>query len=881
MSNDRPQGRHVMLRATHLAIAVVVTGALAFVSFAGAGSLPGLGGLLTPGSGVWTYASGAELPTDESLSLAGLDGEVTVGYEESGMPHVTAGTDADMFRAIGYLHGTHRLFQMDLIRRQAAGRLAEILGPQGLESDTYELDIGIGRAAERDWATMPKDSLAYDALIQYTQGVNAAIAKMQADATLPMYFKLLGYTPEQWQPVDSLLVQRLLTQTLSMDLRPLTFTVLADSIGKERFDTWFPASPWNTQLPFDPGPYQNLPLESLPPSDPAAPSPDPLAVPAQSQSTTPPPADGPSGSEATPLLAGSTQLAEAMLTRTSGLPANALHSIGNSNVWVVSGSKTASGKPILAADPHLSLTLPSSWFQLSAVSPTYHMTGVTLPGMPVVLLGQTDQISFGVANSQHSATFFYLEKTDSSKPDQYFWNGAWQPMEKLEYWVNVKGQEPVKHVVRLTVHGPVITDQGITAAMWWVGTLPSDNLNSALKMLQAKNFAEFREALAGWSTPAENFAYADEAGNIGIVNAGYAPQVASGSPYLPLSGTGESDVIGTVPFAALPVTYNPPEGFAGASNQREVTSEYPYYFGRGYDFFDQGWRQTEIVTNLKDATGITLDQMTQLQLSDVDGVARAFAPTVLSALADQELTAQESEALDLLEGWDYSLDKDSAAATIWLRYVRLYEYSVFTPWWQTFAVPALPRDELTPSKDHGGYAMEALRGMLVTLSAQDPQNTLFTGPEGAGTSAVELMRLAFKETVAAVANERGGSPETWTYGETHLLLIESLLQNSTLDAGPFEVGSGGRALNSVLGHTPIRNGTVLTGVTSGGASWRFVIDWGTGEAVSSYPGGTSENPSSPWYANGVNGWLAGRYEPLLDGDEAQAQTEGRTWTLTR
>lgn len=872
-------GRGRVAQKIHLLVACLVAALLAVISLAGAGPLPALGYLLTPGNGVWTDAASADLPTNQTIELPGLDGKVSIGFEKSGTPHIKAGSDADMFTAMGYLHSTFRLFQMDLMRRQAAGRLAEIVGPEGVASDAYELDVGLARAAERDWKTMSPNSPAYNALVDYSAGVNNAMEKMQKSGTLPMYFKLLGYEPKPWTPVDSLLVQRLLTQTLSMDMRPMTFTVLAEAIGKKTFDTWFPAAPWNKQHPFDPGPYEKVQLKTLPVSDPAAPNPEPPNIVDQSGAAKPASAI-PALTDGGSIPVGSTALADVMLKRIAGLPANAIHTFGNSNVWVVAGSKTASGKPILASDPHLSLTLPSTWFQVSALSPGYHMTGVSLPGLPVVLIGKTDTISFGIANSQHNSTFFYLEKTSLDKPDQYFWKGDWRPMSKVTYSIKVKGAPSVKHVVRLTVHGPIVTDQGITASMWWVGALPSDNLNSALKMVKATTFAEFRSALAGWGTPAEDFAYADRAGNIGIVNAGYAPQIASGSPYLPMSGTGESDVIGTVPPAALPVTYNPPEGFAGASNQREVGVDYPYYFGRGYDFFDQGWRQNEIVKSLSGATGVTMQQTQQLQMSAVDGVAREFAPTVIAAMAGQKLTDQENSALELLTNWNYSLDTDSAAATIWLAYVRLYEYSVFMPWWKTFAVPAPARDELTPSKDHGGYALESLRGMLVTLSASDPGNNLFTGSNGAGSSAVTLMRLAFKETVASLAKKSGPSPASWTYGKTHLLLIESLLQNTTLDAGPYEVGSGGRAINSVLGHTPTRDGRLLTGVTSGGASWRLVIDWGTGQAVSSYPGGTSENPASPWYANGVDGWLAGRYEPLLDEKQANKLTKGRTWTLT-
>lgn len=861
-------------RVVNLLLATVVAGGLVFVSLFGSGPIPALGALLNPGTGVWTDASGASLPVDQTITVPGLDTTATVGFEDNGVAHIDAGSDADMFRAIGFVHATFRIFQMDLIRRQAAGKLSEVIGAQGVESDKFELDLGLLRAAERDWEEMPEDSPAKAALVDYSAGINSAIDQMIEDDTLPMYFKVLDYEPQPWTPVDSLLVQRLMTQTLSLDMRPLTFTYIEQAVGKATFDEWFPATPWNQQYPFDPGPYEQLPLQELPASDPAAPTPEAAASTSEQIGTD---TAVPETSNRTSIE--QTALATAMADRTAGLPSNAVHTFGNSNVWVVSGSKTASGEPILASDPHLSMTMPSVWFQLSATSPSYSMTGVTLPGVPVVLIGKNKHISWGIANSQHQSTFFYLEKTDPSRPDQYYWNGAWQPMAKVNYTINVKGQSPVEHVVRITTHGPIMTDQDVTASMWWVGTLPSENLDSALELVKADNFTQFREALRGWGTPAENFAYADDAGNIGIVNAGYSPQSESSSPYLPMSGTGDSEVTGSVPFDALPVTYNPPEGFAAASNQREVTADYPYFWGRGYDFFDQGWRQAEIVSHLQDATDLTVADTTALQLSLVDGVARAFAPTVIAAMEGQQLSPTEQTALAQLKSWDYNLSVDSAAATIWLRFVRLYEYEVFHPNWEYYDIPAPPRDEISPSKTGGGYAMESMRGMLVTLSQNDPGNELFSPPGTPDRTAIDAVRTAFSETIEDLAGKNGPDPETWAYGNAHFVMFESLLRSTPLDVGPFTYGSGGRTLNSILGPPPVRDGKTLTGVSTGGASWRFVIDWGTGEAISSLPGGASENPVSPWYANGVSDWLAGRYGPVLEGTQAAEATEGRTWTL--
>jgi penicillin amidase len=853
-----------------LTCAVICTLLLAFVSVAGAGTLPPLGAALNPGTGVWPSAGAGKLPTDRTVALPGMDGKATVGFESNGIAHITAGSDSDMFRAMGYTHAKFRLFQMDLARRQAEGRLAEAVGGKAaFDSDVYELDIGLIRAAERDWRQLPAGSPAKAALTAYAAGVNAGIEEMKRANTLPVYYRILNFGPEPWTPVDSLAVQRLETQTLALDVLPTAYSYIARGLGTKLFEQMYQASPQNTQYPYDPGPYQKLPLAPLPPRDDGAPT--PVGSPGTGPSTV---------HRFTGDSAAATDAAGQILDRVSKLPANAVHTIGNSNAWVVSGKLTASGKPIMASDPHLNLTVPAIWYQLEVRSPSYHLAGVSVPGIPAVLIGKNDKMSWSITNSQRPGTLFYLEKTDAAHPDQYFWNGAWRPMSIINYKIKTKhGTE--NHTVRMTVHGPIMTIQGVTASMWYPGTLPSDNLDSILQVGRAQRFSEFHEALRGWGTPAQNFAYADNAGDIGIVNAGFQPEVRSGKPWLPLSGTGESDVAGTVPFDALPITHNPPSGFAATSNQREVGPDYPYYYGRGYDFFDQGWRQAELVRALSGRTGITAAQMQQLQMDDVDDLARVMVPSLLQALNGQQLDPVAAKARGLLTGWDYRLGGDSAAATVWLRFLLLYDYAVWHPVWEQNHVPAPPRDVFTPRLSDGTYAVDALHGMLANLTVKDPTNPLFTPAGVPKRTAVDLMRTSFTDAVQALKGQRGADVSTWHFGDRHYVLIASLLQQTVLDRGPYHYGGNGRVINTIVSVAPVRDGKTLTGVAAGGASWRFVVDWGAGTAVSSMPGGQSENPASPWYANLLPDWLAGRTSPVLEGDQADATTKGRTWTLTR
>ena len=759
----RRRSRAIANTAAATVVAVVVL----MIANNGFASIPAVGRMLNPGTGVWTDAAHAGLPTDSSVTVPGIRTPTTVTFDSTGVAHVVAGSDQDFFRAIGYTEARFRIFQMDLMRRQAGGSLAEVLGPNAVQSDEFELDIGLRRDAQRDWTDLPASAPARAALVSYAAGANAAISEMKRDHTLPMYFTMLGYQPAPWTPVDSFLVQRLETQSLSLDDSPLAYNNIAKGLGTSLFDKWFQAAPQNDQHPFDPGPYRKLPLEPLSTSDPSAPKPAPTS--------------GWQATTSAKVWHTASSAAQDLLHRMAGLPFNTIHSIGNSNEWVVSGSRTASGKPILASDPHLKLSLPSFWFEFTAQSPSYRMAGVGLPGIPVILIGRTPTISWGITNSQHGSTYYYLEKTDKSRPGQYYWKGAWRHMSQVATDIKVKHHSSIHHITNLTVHGPVMTLQDVTASVWWTGSLPSDDLDSMLQAVRATNFAQFREALRGWHTPAEDFAYADSAGNIGIVNAGYAPQVASGKPWLPLSGTGASDVVGSVPYDALPSVYNPPSGIAASANQREVSTSYPYYWGRDTAFFDQGWRTSEILRGIGTNDKVTVGQTEQLQLSSTDGVARALAPTLMAALKGMTLDKTEQAAADALSSWNFVMGQDSAAATVWSSFIPRFDADVWDPIASAYHIVTPP--DFPRSTAQGVMVNDAIRGMLIKLAASDPGNAVFAPPGKADRTATDVLRQAFEEGVKDLVAQDGSDPE-------RVELRRPPLRDDRLDPGRQHAGLG-------------------------------------------------------------------------------------------
>ena len=456
--------------------ALAVAAGLLYLSANGAGPAPPLGPAFNPGTGVWTAAADARLPRAGTLRFAGLDKPASVTLERNGAAHIAAGTDHDLFFALGYLHARYRLFQMDLLRRQGEGLLSEAVGPATLSSDCFELHLGLLRTAQQEWQGMAPNGAARQTLAAYADGVNARLREDERTGTLPLLFKMLGYAPKPWTRLDSLVVQGDMVQTLDFTGSPLDYALLAHYLGAATAAAWFPILPPNAQQPYDPGPYTRH-----------APAP----LPSQGN-----------------LNATALATVASLKSQLAALPPGALHHGGNSNNWAVDGTKTASGKPLLASDPHLHLTLPSIWYQIEATSPGYSFSGVSIPGTPVILIGHNRHIAWSLTNVQNQATLYYLEKTDTGRPRQYYWRGAWRRMARASYDIPVKGRGAVHLDVDLTVHGPVISDdraKGRTIAVDWMGALPSPDLDVMRDIARAADFHAFRAALRAWHAPSQNF----------------------------------------------------------------------------------------------------------------------------------------------------------------------------------------------------------------------------------------------------------------------------------------------------------------------------------------------------------------------------------------
>ena len=881
------RSRSVVNAVAAVAVSAVLLGVLGF----GFGTIPALGPALDPSRGAWASAPGGQLAGSQTLHMPGLAAPVTVSFSKQGLASVQADSTHDLFLALGYVHAKFRLSEMDLERRLGEGRLAQLGGPSDLASDKFELRLGLLRTASNEWARTTGQARA--ALLAYAQGVNDDIAAVRAAGDWPAVFSLTGAYPRPWTPVDSLVVQGVLTQELDYTTGPLDYAILQRSLGAAHAADWLPVLAKNAQTPYDTGPYVKAPLTPVPPDaassapggtvtttgsvapggrtsrtgDSRPPSPPAPGTPPRMGGSAPPIPPTPGDQNAV------ADAAAQLLGQLSQLPANQIHRHPDSNAWAANGSAVSGrgvrgvappgeGSAVLGGDPHLPQTLPSVWYEVALSAPGYQVSGVSVPGLPGILLGHNAHIAWSLTDTQNAATRYYAERV---RGNSFYWNGAWRPMTVARYTIPVRGGATVHLAVDITVHGPIMTQAGQTMAVDWMGNVPSGDLGALLAVNQATNFTQFRTALAGWKAPTQNFVYADKAGNIGVIAPGYYPQVAAGcQPWLPMPGTGKCDVTGVIPYLAVPQAYDPPSHLIVTANQRPVTAAYPYYIGTTGDFFDPGYRAAYAYQYLAAHEPLSATSIAALQNNVTDSLAARVLPSLLTALGTASLSSSERSVVSALSSWNYAMDPGSATATVWWTFWGDYLSGVFQPWWKAGKVP-VGRDAQSLGVSAG---LVPLDEDLEAWTLTDPSNDAFRGPDGRGPgSAPAAMVAAFRQAVAHLSAKFGGSPASWTWGRLHSRSFPSVENAAGLGYGP-RAASG----------DPFTEDAADGGLdASTGPSWRMVVAFGTGQvsAVGVYPGGQSENPASPWYTNLVPLWWAGQYLPIPVPGEPAGPTRWR------
>jgi penicillin amidase len=603
------------------------------------------------GTVVWWFVYRPLPQVDGAVSLPGLQQAVTVDRDQWGVPHIRAASLEDVVEAQGYVMAQDRLWQMDLLRRVARGQLSEILGPTTVKIDKEFRTLGFARAAERDVSIL--DAEPRRLIEAYARGVNKFIE--QHHKSLPLEFSLLRYEPQPWRPSDTLAISgymyRTLTDTWERELNRAKVVELAGADrSKDLFSQEAAMDHFVVGDPNAPNDGSQRSAADADDEDDDDMEPDPVlkaSFDGKKKIATP---------ESAPDL--TTALLPSIREFLEESQTEIRQSLGSNN-WVVSGAHTATGKPLLANDTHLELTIPSIWYEVHLTAPGLNVKGFTLPGAPLVIIGHNDHIAWGFTNNGADVQDLYIETVNPAAADEYRVKGAWTKAHIIDETIVVKGQADEHLTVMVTRHGPVVHREGDKAyTLRWTATEPGGLANSYNWIGKANNWGEFRNLMKHVWGPGQNAVYVDVEGNIGYIMAARVPIRKKGHGEVPVPGdTDDYEWSGYIPFEQLPKALNPESGLIATANARVVGPNYNPYLT---DRWEEPYRTARIYDLLHDRHDLRPEDMLKVQ-TDTYSYPHVF-------IADQLLAAvktgkpKDLRAQKLIEGlkdWNGIADANS------------------------------------------------------------------------------------------------------------------------------------------------------------------------------------------------------------------------------
>ncbi|WP_114907498.1 penicillin acylase family protein [Ornithinimicrobium murale] len=834
---------------------------------------------------------------DGELTVAGLTSEVEVLRDDRGVTHIYADTSEDLFMAQGFTAAQDRFFQMDLRRHVTAGRLAELVGEPGVETDRVIRTMGWRRVAEQELPKLGADTRRY--LSAYTAGVNAYLTDKGSPSQVALEYVVLGqsvpdYRIRPWDDVDSLAWLK----AMAWDLRgnytdELARARLVGQLSRGQLASLYPDYPHETNAPIlseDEWKPEPLPAPSDEGTRGAAPSP------------TAPGADGePDAPGGGPVPAEVAAAYDSTLGALDAVPNLLGEGAGiGSNAWVVSGEHTESGMPLLANDPHLGITQPGIWMQtglhcreVSAACP-FDVTGFTFAGFPGVIIGHNNDIAWGLTNLDPDVTDFYLEETNED--GQVRRGNAWEPIEQRTEVLKVAGGEDVSLTVRETRHGPILSDvidsvraAGQTApingvesltsydvSMAWTGLEVTRTADAVFQLNTATDWDSFRDAARKFAVPSQNLIYADTQGNIGYQAPGLVPireTSTNGAPpgFYPAQGWLPAyDWKGWVPFSQMPHAFNPADGVIVTANQAVTEGSRPFLTTES----DKGYRAQRIADVLAEklAEGpLTTDDMREIQ----GDTRNAFADELVPALLEVEVPNSDfyREPQQMLADWDRTapVDGEQSAAA-------MYYYAVWANILDLTFDDELPADLAADGNS---------RWMLVITNLLDrPEDDWWDDQRTAGVVETrdEILRQAMINARLDLTKRSGKDPDSWVWGELHNVPMRHEVLGGddipgivrwAFNEGPFPAPGGSSLVNAFNWEA----GSNSFRVTSG-PSMRMVVDLADLDASTWVNlGGNSGHPFHPNYNDQTSAWLANETFPWVHSRAAVEKDAAHTLFL--
>jgi penicillin amidase len=779
------------------------------------GLVPGLATVVLGAGLVWLRGSLPDLEGNHALPA--LTAPVEVLRDVDGIVTIRAAEELDAARALGYVHAQDRLWQMDFMRRTGAGRLSEVVGPATLGFDRLMRGLGLYRLAEAGLSHLAPETRAL--LEAYAEGVNAFIAA--PGGPWPPEFHLLRYRPEPWRPADSLVWGRLMAFQLSSnwpdEVRRLR---LAGHLTPEQIEALWPSYPPDAPVTLG---RRDISRRAAKP-----------ALPARASETT---------LRARPVWDPDEPLPWSWAPKTA------------SNVWVLAGARTASGRPILANDPHLPLKAPGLWYLVRIETPELTLAGATAPGVPFLVAGHNGRIAWGFTTTHADTQDLFVEQLSKDEPGHYDTPHGPRPFVLREEVIEVRGHAPETLTVRATRHGPVLSDlrprlasalpEGQVLALAWPALREDDRTAEALHRLnRARDWPGFLAAMEHFDSPVQNVAYADTSGTIGFIAAGRVPRRSAGDGRSPVPGwSGDYDWQGFVPFAELPMTKNPPEGRIVNANNRVVDEAYPHLIAVDWPGSHRARRIEELLA-ARDET--TLDDSLTLQQDAVSLAARGLLPVLLQAPPGP---GRAAEARALLARWDHRMAPDRAEPLIFYAWLAALNEAVFA-------------DEL-------GAAFPSFAriqaDLLLEVLVERPEWCDDIATEDRETCG-ERIALALTMALDDLEERYGSDIHEWRWGDAHATRFpHPILRHVPLAERffGFAVEAGGGSYTVNRGGVPLSGPSEHRFTNVHGPGFRAVYDLADlDQSHFMIATGQSGNPLSQHYGSLVPRWRDGDYLKL-------------------
>ena len=845
---------------------------------------------------VWTVQRSFPQTSGE-LTLTGLKAQVSVQRDDRGIPTVTADNTHDLFFTQGFVHAQDRFWEMDFRRHVTSGRVAELFGSSQVATDEFLRTLDWHGIAQQEIDAMDATTRGY--YQAYADGVNAYLADHRgAEASLE--YAVVGmtnpdYAIEKWTPADSVAWLKAMAWDLRGNVEDeTTRALLAPTVDAATMNEIYPA------YPFDENPVIVPTITPMAQEGGSGAAASAIAPGASTGSATGPSSTGPGASTGSATGPDASSAAPAVRWTTAASTLEAVQTLlGNpgegigSNSWVVSGSLTASGKPLLANDPHLGAALPSVWYQMqlrcrtvSAACP-FDVAGFSFSGLPSIVIGHNADIAWGFTNLTTDVTDLYIEKIDG---DSYWRDGVRVPLTTRTETVKVAGGDDITLRIRSTAHGPIVSgltddftalaktpivgradiaspggETGVapdpaTAALpgqyavslRWTALDPGTTSTAIFAMNTAKDFTGFRHAASLFDVPAQNLVYADQKGDIGYQTPGRLPVRGAGNGYLPQPGWNSAyDWTGWIPFDDLPVSYNPDAGYIVTANNAIVPDSYPYFLSKDWDYGYRAARIAELIERTAKQHPLTAQDMRDIQFDQQSWIGKELAAEMQEVPSLRQAQGPDGagvrQAVGLLKTWDAQATADSPAAA----YANVL--------WQNLALNLFANREHPLPMDGQGRLFTVVGRML-----EDPEDPLWTNPKIGVSGRDEMLALSAKQAYDELVKAQGSDPNRWNWGDLHAItLTHQTLGKSGIapiewlfNRGPYPVG-GGSSLVDATGW-PLGGSYATTTVPS----MRMVVDLSDLDASTwNHLTGASGHAFSPHYTDQTANWSTGVQSP--------------------